>query len=302
MKKNYDELIPDDRKELYNETILKQSQYVMLRILRIVVDVFEENNIEYWLTGGTLLGAVRHKGFIPWDDDIDICISQSQYEEAIRVLNENLPKDLFIQTLETDKYYDLPWIKIKDNNSYIKEYKPGKYHKGIFIDIFPMMEVIDDKNKINHERNKLKILHRIISSVKEPFDKMKSIKMVIKNIFKLCVKIVFFPLTIMGPERCNRLLRNASDKVMKKIEKPGSGHLETYPGVVFYDDPVEDSMIMPLSKISFEGYEFYAPEKYDEYLTYYFGDYMKLPDEKDRIPHYLEITPDIRCDKSKLDI
>ena len=170
MKKNYDEIFPDKREELSGESLLIQSQYVMLRILKIVADILEENNIPYWLESGTLLGAVRHKGFIPWDDDIDIGIHYSDYDKVIEALKNNLPEDLFLQTLETDKYYDLPWIKVKDNNSYIFEYKPGKYHKGIFIDIFPMEEVTEDNQKIISARKKMGMIHRVLSSIKEPFE------------------------------------------------------------------------------------------------------------------------------------
>lgn len=293
-KRNFDEMFPDKRAELSEESILKQAQYVMLRLTKIVATIFEDNDIPYWLIGGTLLGGVRHKGFIPWDDDIDLGILQDDYERAIKALQENLPKELFLQTLETDPSYDLTWIKVKDNNSIIKEYKPGNYHKGIFVDIFPIQYVVNDESAVLRERNKMRKVHRILSSVKEPFDKISSVKMLIKDIFKLLLKIVCFPLVFMGKEKINSILRNSCDKHSKKMEDKNSGKLNYYIGTGFFDVPMDKSMMFPLKKIAFEDFEFYAPGEADRYLTTQFGDYMQLPPENQRASHNLNIIPDLK--------
>lgn len=300
MKKKYDEIFPDKREELSNESLLIQSQYVMLRILKIVADILEENNVTYWLESGTLLGAIRHKGFIPWDDDIDIGIPYSEYDKAAKVLKENLPDDLFLQSLETDKYYDLPWMKVKDNNSYIFEYKPGKYHRGIFIDIFPMEEVTEDNEKILKARKKMGMTHRVLSSIKEPFDKITSVKMFVKDVYKLFVKVFLFPLTFSSHETKNKLIRKAAEKAAQTIRKEGSGIVSYYGGISFFNAKVDKSVLLPLIKVPFEDGEFYVPEQYDKYLTSEYGDYMTLPPEEKRHSHNIKLIPDLKHNKTNL--
>ncbi|MDY5911576.1 MAG: LicD family protein [Inconstantimicrobium porci] len=300
MKKNYDEIFPDKREELSNESLLKQSQYVMLRILKIVADILEENDITYWLASGTLLGAIRHKGFIPWDDDIDIGIFYSEYDKAAKALKENLPDDLFLQSLETDKYYDLPWMKVKDNNSYIFEYKPGKYHRGIFIDIFPMEEVTQDNQKILKARKKMRMIHRVLSSIKEPFDKITSVKMFIKDIYKLFIKVILFPLTLSSQETKNKLIKKAAENAANAIREDGSGIMSYYGGIPFFNAKVDKNILLPLEKVKFEDHEFYAPKQYDKYLTSEYGDYMTLPPEDKRHSHNIKLIPDLKHNKSNL--
>ena len=103
-------------------------------ILDEVVKICEKHGLIYWLDGGTLLGAVRHKGFIPWDDDIDIGMMREDYEQLIPLLEEELPSDLVVQSRKSDKKYKLPFVKVRDRYSKIE--KDFEFN-GIFIDIFP---------------------------------------------------------------------------------------------------------------------------------------------------------------------
>ena len=116
------------------------AQKVMLEILVEIHRICVENNITYWLEAGTLLGAIRHKGFIPWDDDCDISMPRKDYERFLQIAQEKLPETMFLQTKETDKEYPLPWAKIRKNGTLLietGETGEEKYHHGIFVDIFP---------------------------------------------------------------------------------------------------------------------------------------------------------------------
>ncbi len=103
-------------------------------ILDSVAEICEKHKLTYWLDGGTLLGAVRHKGFIPWDDDIDIGLMRNDYEKLITILTDELPNDLAIQSRQTDSKYKFPFVKIRDRYSQVED---GFKYNGIFIDIFP---------------------------------------------------------------------------------------------------------------------------------------------------------------------
>ena len=107
---------------------------VQIDILDTVVDICEQHGLRYWLDGGTLLGAVRHQGFIPWDDDVDIGLMREDYEKLIELLPQELPPDMVLQTRKTDDTYKLAYAKVRDRYSRIEDrYK----YNGIFIDIFP---------------------------------------------------------------------------------------------------------------------------------------------------------------------
>ena len=96
---DFDQLFPDNRKS--GETILRQAQLVMTRMFKIIDYICREHHLRYWMCSGTLLGAVRHQGFIPWDDDLDICMIREDYDRFIQIAQQELPSDLFLQTRET---------------------------------------------------------------------------------------------------------------------------------------------------------------------------------------------------------
>ena len=113
--------------------MLRNVQLVQLEIAKEVKRICEQNNISYFMDGGTLLGAVRHKGFIPWDDDIDVCMPPADYQKFIKIFkNDN---KYFLQTIETDKYFHTLFAKIRKNNTCMVETENTymKIHKGINI-------------------------------------------------------------------------------------------------------------------------------------------------------------------------
>ena len=127
---------------MFNEenATVASAQKIMLEILQEVHKICVANDITYWIEAGTLLGAKRHKGFIPWDDDIDIAMPRKDYNKFLKIAQEKLPQDMFLQNKETEPDYYLPFSKIRKNNTLLIETgETGEenYHHGIFIDIFP---------------------------------------------------------------------------------------------------------------------------------------------------------------------
>ena len=125
-----------------NNKKLRKVQMVEVEILDEIDRICKKNNIKYFLVGGTLLGAVRHGGFIPWDDDIDLGMLREDYEKFIDICinSDELDKKYFMHSDETDSDYWLPFIKIRKNNTTFDEkvIKNCDTHKGIYVDIFPM--------------------------------------------------------------------------------------------------------------------------------------------------------------------
>ena len=122
---------------------LRKHQLRMLEILVVIDKICRKHQIPYWLSSGTLIGAVRHNGFIPWDDDLDIEMMRNDYLHLLEVLTKELPDWLALQTDETDPNYFFFYAKVRDRRSVLNEgnnYDRMWKEKGIYIDIFPMEE------------------------------------------------------------------------------------------------------------------------------------------------------------------
>ncbi|MBA2563506.1 MAG: LicD family protein, partial [Chitinophagaceae bacterium] len=121
-------------------SVLRRAQMRMLEILDVFDSICKKHNINYWLVCGTLLGARRHGGFIPWDDDLDVYILQSDYKKLLSILKEELPENFKLQARGTDKYYWYYYPRIRDTKSRIHNKVRGSRdnfeYQGIFIDIF----------------------------------------------------------------------------------------------------------------------------------------------------------------------
>ena len=130
---------------MVDKKILRKAQLIMLDELIEVDRICKKYNISYWLDSGTLLGAVRHKGFIPWDDDIDICMLQEDYEKFFSIAKKELNDKYFLQVKETDEMTTSPYMKVRHRDSILIEEnftEKEKFHQGIFLDIFLMNSLI----------------------------------------------------------------------------------------------------------------------------------------------------------------
>lgn len=119
---------------------LRQLQLAELEILDEFVRVCQAHDLRYYLVGGTLLGAVRHQGFIPWDDDIDVAMPREDYDRFAQIASEELGPQYFYQCPDTDPHYFLTYAKVRKNGTEVCEerFRNSKFHKGVFIDIFPL--------------------------------------------------------------------------------------------------------------------------------------------------------------------
>ncbi|WP_066630280.1 LicD family protein [Labilibacter marinus] len=261
-----------------SDEVLKQAQLVMLEVLKVIDKICSKYDIKYWLDAGTLLGAVRHKGFIPWDDDLDICMIRSDYEKFISIVESELPEGLFLQTRDTD-HSIWKWAKIRDvYSTFIQKTevdKSIKYHQGIFVDIFPYDIIEDTFNK-----NKLFINRRYHLSKNKKVKKMSGL---LNMLATIAVKTVGFN------RWKNYFLRKNS----------GNNMVSTGIDITVGFCSFEYDTMFPLRKIEFEGLSFYGPNKVDEYLTHMYGDYMSLPPEDQRKVHAHKILPFNKCNHPK---
>ena len=244
---------------------LRRAQLVMLNILHEVSKICNRNNIQYWIAFGTLLGAVRHKGFIPWDDDLDIEILHKDLKKLIECLELELPDSMKLQYEGNDKDYFHKYIKVRDRNSIMHELGSESFkERGIFIDIFPReYSTWILKTALG------KVLGNSLMYSKSYLYKNKR-KSLLQRVI-LQIRIVLYKWLLVF----NRILSKVFpfNKLYSTLHGKG----------------VEINIIFPLKEIVFEGHSFKCPANVDEYLKLYYGDYMKLPEPKNRIVHAAKI-------------
>lgn len=260
---DYASLFPDRRMEA--GTDLRRAQLVMFRLLRIFDDICERHGLRYWLDAGTLLGAARHGGFIPWDDDVDVMMPVDDYRRFLEIAHGELPYDVFLQTKATDPAHDISWAKLRDRFSYMDD--PGgpyPYSQGIPIDIFPA-----------YLQTKRQFRFRFLFSVLPPFSnppdrpsKRFSIKHNAHNIVLGTVQTMFKLLMAVRPLR----------RAFLAWGQKGGGQGWCYDPERPWYQHFPDDCVFPLGRIMFEGAEFRAPADVDRYLTIYYGDWRTPPD------------------------
>ena len=269
-------------KDDYEDLSLRDAQMIMVDILKNVHELCDKHGIKYFLDAGTLIGAVRHKGFIPWDDDVDIGMPREEYNKFLEIAKKELPKHLFLQTFETDEYYNVypTPCKVRYNNTLFLEdgtEENYKMHNGIFIDVFPYDSL--PKLKITYKIQRT-LSYNILKSFKRLRDMPEHLSFKNKitfSLYKLVVKM--FP---------NKRRLSFFNYLVKwndpKSEYMGYG-VDTYWSEYVY----KKADYFDLIKLEFEGQHFYAPKNYDAILTELYGDYMTMPKEEDRIWHAKEM-------------
>ena len=254
-----------------NKQILnkREIQLEELKILKSVVQIIKENKLNYFLCGGTLLGAIRHKGFIPWDDDIDIMMPREDYEKFIKIFEKkNKNEELKITALELKNLFQ-PFCKIVNTSIEIQDesvYDSKKRY--LWIDIFPM----DRCNKENY-KSKFRLISKLkkiiyLREYKTEFKNRKNLKNILRTILR--------PLSFL-----------VSGNTIRKIaiSEPKGKFIAN---VVWGYGQKE---IMPLHEaieyidVEFENEKFNGLKSYDKYLKKLYGNYMELPPKEKRVTH-----------------
>ncbi len=252
-------------KELNSEEIKK----ICTNILKEFDDICQKNNLRYSIFGGTLLGAVRHKGFIPWDDDIDVMMPREDYEKLLllKINNESFE----IKNFKYTSNYYYPFAKMIDKSTYIEEDDRCDKDMGVFIDIFPIDYI--DSNKI--PILKLRIFSKLGFYIGcNP--KYKNNKNIFKYLIKKIMYIVLLPFRKMILLKSERLIRSKNQKYCVQMMQYNSNNHLYYPKI-FWEH---------ITDYSFENIKVKGIKDYDYYLTNIYGDYMSLPPKEQQITHH----------------
>lgn len=240
----------------------RKLQLKILELAKEIDLICKKNNIEYYITYGSCLGAVRHKGFIPWDDDFDIMVKYEHYEKFLDACKRELnPEKYFVQTLETDPYYYLSFAKIRNIKTtfLVKGEDFDHMVNGIYIDIFPL---------VGYPKGKLK---QLIFNINRAFA-LSANRNVINN--KILRKIFQLILKIFGKER---IIKYCTKQCVKYKCNECEQVVSVFDGDGIKVNLTSNRILGKPTYVQFEDTKLPIPENYDEYLRNIYGDYMKLP-------------------------
>lgn len=261
---------------------LEKLHTLELKIAKEIKRICEKNGINYFLTAGTVLGAVRHKGFIPWDDDMDIGMLRADYNKFIEACKEDLGSEFFFQTWDTDKEYPFSFGKIRLNNtSFIEKFSENcGAHNGIFVDVFPYDNVPDSVLKRKIQGKKYFICKRILWMKKGMGENMKEaslIKRIKHYIFKVFSS--FFKYESVK-EYFGKIQVKYNDVTTKRVVTDGS--------YSFDKESIDREIVTNLESIQFEDEKFLAYVDRVQYLKKFYGNFMELPPEEERDRHIIQ--------------
>ena len=260
-------------KELGNEEdIIKCAQLDLLNEFKRICNSY---NLKYTLVGGTLIGAVRHNGFIPWDDDIDVGMLRKDYDKFIEICDKELDKHFYIKDWNNDKLSPNPFLKMKIKHTHYKEKiaKDANVDDGIFIDIFPFDNIPDNGILREFQRIKLFLLKKIVL--------LKCNYNLNETGFKR--KFLYNSLRLISMTRKLEDWKKSYTQNIKKYNNYETDKVANLCGSYSYDrESIEKEIFNDFISHEFEKYTYSITKGYHEYLSHVYGDYMQLPPEEQR--------------------
>ena len=262
---------------------IREAQKVQLEILLEFDRICKKHEIVYQLFAGTLIGAIRHKGFIPWDDDVDVCMLRSDYDKFLSVAQVELGDTYFLQNYKTDVAFQSQYSKIRKNNTlYVEKLvQDVDMHHGIFIDVFPYDDV-----KPNHIIGKVQrvLIHRL--KIINYCRVMRVNESEPNRISRNVKKATYYLLKIVPKKRMDRFITKLATM------SNGDGAIEvadlsisTSP-LMYKKFKTKKEVFRNSINCSFEGHLFPIPREYDDVLKSNYGDYLSLPPLEEQEPHH----------------
>ncbi|MDR0784470.1 MAG: LicD family protein [Treponema sp.] len=256
---------------------LRKVQLIQLRILKELRRICVKHNIKYFLSDGTLIGAVRHHGFIPWDDDLDVGMLREEYERFCRVCKDELSVDYFLQNMDTDPGYAAPYAKLMLNGTEWIEHIHVKCEKrnGINIDIFPYDCIPFNRIKQIYHRRAFTVLNDALR-IKKGY--VCKIRVTAKKFLIVLILTHLFSY---------KLLSKLFNKTLVKYNylSKTDNCIVTKFGGSYYRNQNPRKAFLNLTLVEFEDSLFYISNDFDDILKNLYGDYMTIPPEAERLYH-----------------
>ena len=266
----------------YDEKTLKHLQQVEMKILKYFIGVCEENNLTYFLYAGSLLGAIRHEGFIPWDDDIDVIMFREDFEKLNKIFEKKIDEKYKFFNVLNEETYHYTWGRLTLKNTLFKEWWADQvdYTPNIFIDIFILDNIPSNKfKKFIHKWTSFTLNQITMYSILK-YENESKIKEIIQQSMHYILKII--PVSTLTIKK--KCVKSFSKYQYEECEEVCDFPSENMMQMSFKSD------WLPLKKGKFGDIEVNIPNNYDKILRMDFNDYMELPPEESRFnPAPLEI-------------
>lgn len=260
-----------------DQVTLHKVQKELLQILKDFDDICSKHHLTYWLEGGTCLGAVRHNGFIPWDDDVDVGMLRRDYEKFMKIAPSEFGDTYFLENWNVESGYGLPFAKVRKNGTrYVEAGSQNAHcHHGFYLDIFPYDNYPDNEEDLKKVKHTTEWVSRMIL-MKCGYTPW------LNGGFSLKRYLLYLPVRIMALFHNTKKLKHEYDLVAQIANGSSTGKIYSSAYITGKDCPCRSEVFQSFERHKFEDCEFLIPRRWDEYLTAQFGDYMKLPPVEER--------------------
>lgn len=266
-----------------NTQDFKEKQ-ILINLFQKFINICQVHNLRYYCIGGTLLGAIRHQGMIPWDDDIDVLMPREDYDKFLKIDFSEF-EGVEVITMHNNPHYYLPFSKFCDSSTTILEYANIPAILGSFIDIFPLDGASSDENVLEKDLLQFRMLANKLFVESKVF--IENIKSFFKRLFNFQFRAAWNEITLsVSKETKRRSIVNSLEMVMRRYDYNNSTIVGNYGGMwgikEFWNKSNFDSYLLQ----NFESLQVRIPVGYDAILTKMYGNYMQLPPIEKRISHH----------------